>query len=81
MSAGQPKRQDETREAQLWLLFLYVFPSPPEPGLCKLGQPGGLCVLPEVLTQVLGPSLVVYSPALSFLCLLATPILDSFFLF
>ena len=36
----------------LWLLFLcFFFSPPPEPALCKLGQPGGLFVLPEVLTR------------------------------
>ena len=30
----------------------YVFSPPPEAAVCKLGQPGGLFVLPEVLTLV-----------------------------
>ena len=42
------------------------FSSPPEPVLCKLGYPGGLFVLPEVLTLVLGPSLVLFSQAFPF---------------
>ena len=50
----------------LWLLFLYVF-SPPGPALCKLGWPGVLFVLPEVLTLVLGPSFVLFSQAFPFL--------------
>ena len=37
-------------------LFLHVLSSP-GPALCKLGQPGVLLVLAEVLTLVLGPSL------------------------
>ena len=36
-------------------LFICFFP-PPRPTLCKLGSPGVLFVLPEVLTLVLGPS-------------------------
>ena len=36
---------------------------------------------PEILTPALGPSFVLFSWAFSFLCLLATAILDSFFLF
>ena len=35
---------------------VYVFSPPPGPALCKLGQPGVLFVLPEVLTPVLRPS-------------------------
>ena len=35
--------------------------------LCKLGQPGVVLVLPEVLTPVLGPSFVLFSRAFSFL--------------
>ena len=42
------------RESWPWLLYLYVYLSGPV--LCKLGQPGVLFVLPEVLTLVLGPS-------------------------
>ena len=54
------------RPLALWLLFLYVF-SPPGPALCKLGWPGMLFVLPEVLTLVLGPSFVLFSQAFPFL--------------
>ena len=36
-------------------------PPPPGPALCKLGLPGGLFVLPEVLTLVLRPSFVLFS--------------------
>ena len=55
--------------------------SVPGPVLCKLAQPGVLFVLPEVLTQVLGPSFVLFSSAFSLPGLLATAILDSFSLF
>ena len=40
-----------------------MFFSSPGPALCKLGQPGVLFVLPEVLTQVFGPSFVLFSRA------------------
>ena len=58
--------------------FVLFFPGPV---LCKLGQPGVLIVLPEVLTLVLGPSFVLFSWAFSLHCLLATAVLDSFSLF
>ena len=45
----------------------YMFFSPPGPVLCKLGQPGVLFVLPEVLTLVLRPSFVLFSRAFPFL--------------
>ena len=47
-------------------LFTCFFP-PPGPALCKLGQPGVLFVLPEVLTPVLRPSFVLFSRAFPFL--------------
>ena len=75
-----PARGGE-RESYLWLLFLYViFPGPV---LCKLGQPGVLFVLPEVLTPVLGPRTFFCSifAGFSLPCLLATAVLDSFSLF
>ena len=70
------------RESPLAPLFM-VFP-PPGPALCKLGQPGVLFVLPEVFTLVLRLPLTFLcsiSVGFSLLCLLATTILDSFFLF
>ena len=44
----------------------YMFFPPPGPALCKLGQPGVLFVLPEVLTPVLRPSFVLFSRAFPF---------------
>ena len=60
----QKTRREERPLAQLWLVFLYVFSPPPGPSVCKLGYPGVLFVLPEVLTPVLGPSFVLFSWAI-----------------
>ena len=56
------KRESERASAPLSICF-----SLPGPVLCKLGQPGVLFVLPEVLTLVLGPSFVLFSQAFLFL--------------
>ena len=48
---------ERERERECFGSSFYMFFPPPGPALCKLGQPGVLFVLPEVLTQVLGPSL------------------------
>ena len=69
---------ERERELALALLFICLFL--PGPVLCKLGQPGVLFVLLEVLTLVLGPSFVPFS-RVSLPCLVATVILDSFSLF
>ena len=64
----QPERGRETmsmceREAPApWPIFSYVFSSP-RPALCKLGQPGVLFVLPEVLTPVFRLFFVLFSRA------------------
>ena len=55
------------RERELALAPLFICLSLPGPVLCKLGQPGVLFVLPEVLTLVLGPSFVSFSRAFPFL--------------
>ena len=55
------------RERKLALAPLFICLSLPGPVLCKLGQPGVLFVLPEVLTLVLGPSFVLFSRAFPFL--------------
>ena len=47
-------------ERELALAPLFICLSLPGPVLCKLGQPGVLFVLPEVLTPVLGPSFVLF---------------------
>ena len=73
------------RESPSPLAPLFMFFPPTGPALCKLGQPEVLFVLHEVLTRVLGPSFKKKKkigglfPSLP--CLLATTILDSFFLF
>ena len=63
-----PQRAGE-RERELALAPLFICLSLPGPVLCKLGQPGVLFVLPEVLTPVLGPSFVLFSRAFPFLVL------------
>ena len=54
-------------ERELALAPLFICLSFPGPVLCKLGQPGVVFVLPEVLTPVLGPSFVSFSWAFPFL--------------
>ena len=61
-----PPRAGE-RESELALAPVFIRFSLPGPVLCKLGQPGVLFVFPEVLTQVLGPSFVLFSQAFPFL--------------
>ena len=57
------------QERNLWRFgsSFYIFSPPPGPVLCKSGQPGVLFVPPEVLTQVLGPSFVLFPRAFPFL--------------
>ena len=55
------------RERELALAPLFICFSLPGPVLCKLRQPGVLFGLPEVLTPVLRPSLVLFSWAFPFL--------------
>ena len=54
-------------ERELALAPLFICFSLPGPVLCKLGQPGVLFVLPEVLTLVLGPFFVLFLQAFLFL--------------
>ena len=54
-------------ERELALVPLFICLSFPGPVLCKLGQPGVLFVLPEVLTLALGPSFVLFLWAFPFL--------------
>ena len=61
---GRPVVQEREREEALAPLFICF--SVLGPVLCKLGQPGVLFVLPEVLTPVLGPSFVLFSWAFPF---------------
>ena len=61
-----PQRTEERereRERELALAPLFICLSLPGPVLCKLGQPGVLFVLPEVLTLVLGPFFVLFLQA------------------
>ena len=54
------------RQRELALAPLFICLSLPGPVLCKLGQPGVVFVLPEVLTPVLGPSFVLFLRAFPF---------------
>ena len=68
----EAKRASECAQAEVWetpgpLAPLFMFFPSPGPALCKLGQPGVLFVPPEVLTQVLGPSFVLFLRAFPFL--------------
>ena len=53
-------------ESELALAPLFTCFSLPGPVLCKLGQPGVLFVLTEVLTLFLGPSFVLFLQAFPF---------------
>ena len=64
MRRREPQRAGE-RELALAPLFICL--SLPGPVLCKLGQPGVLFVLPEVLTPVLRPSFALFLRAFPFL--------------
>ena len=59
--------QERERERAPFGPSFYVFFPPPGSALCKLGQPGVLFVLPEVLTPVFGPYFVLFSWAFPFL--------------
>ena len=62
------REREGGRERDPWPVapFLYVI-LPSGPALCKLGKPGVLFFLPEVLTLVLRPSFVLFLRAFSFL--------------
>ena len=60
------ERERETDPQPFGSSFYMSFPFP-GPALCKLGQPGVLFALPEVLTPVLGPSFVLFSRGFPFL--------------
>ena len=62
---GREREREGERELALAPLFICL--SLPGPVLCRLGQPGVLFVLPEVLTPVLGPSFVLFPQAFPFL--------------
>ena len=68
MRVSRPKTHEEKRSPQpsfgssLYMFFLLTLNLP----YCKLGYSGELLVLPQVLTQVLGPSFVLFSWALPF---------------
>ena len=66
MTQKTQREERQTETPALWPLFSCLF-SLPGPALCKLGSPGVLFVLPEVLTLVLRPSFVLFSWAFPFL--------------
>ena len=74
------KRERENEHACMWgggeretpqpcgsSFYVFFFFPAPGPALYKLGLPGVLFVLPEVLTLVVGPSFVLFSRAFPFL--------------
>ena len=76
---GQPQRRALNPS---WFLFLFICLLPTEPAYTnQASQEGGVFVPPKVLTPVPGFSFVLFSLAFPFLCLLATALLKSFFLF
>ena len=76
-----PNQKTRREKPQFWLLLLYfISPSPSLPCVKWASQEDSLFYLRFSL-PVLGPSFVLFSWAFPFLCLLATPILDFFFLF
>ena len=64
--ALQSAEGEKERERELALAPLFICFPLPGPVLCKLGQPGVLFVLPEVLTPVLRPPFVLFSWAFPF---------------
>ena len=66
MTRGEERPSAQGRERDLALAPLFICLSLPGPVLCKLGQPGVLFVVPEVLTPVLGPYFVLFSRAFPF---------------
>ena len=68
-------------ERELALAPLFICFSLPGPVLCKLGQPGVLSVLPEVLTPGPRTFFCFIFAGFSLPCLIATAISDSFSLF
>ena len=66
------------RERELALAPLFICLSLPGPVLCKLGQPGVLFVLPEVVILVLGPSFVLFLQAFPFFVFLPLTFWTSF---
>ena len=61
-----PSRGRERERVTRAVAPLFICFSVPGPVLCKLGQPGVLFVLPEVLTPVLEPFFVLFSWAFPF---------------
>ena len=64
---GREREREHARASELALAPLFICLSLPGSVLRKLGQPGMLFVLPEVLTLVFRPSFVLFSRAFPFL--------------
>ena len=69
----QKTRREGRQETQFWLFLLCFFSPPPEPALCKLGQPGEVFASTEVLTLVLRPFFLLFSWAFPFFVLQPPP--------
>ena len=79
---GGPNPKERPQSFLALFLHLFICLLPAEPALCRwASQEGGVFVASDVLTPVHGYSFVPFSRAFPFLCLLATTIFDSFFLF
>ena len=80
MRVDQPQRKDLNLS---WLPhFIHFVPSSLyQPYANWAGQEGDVFVSPEIFTSVHRFSFVTFSRAFLYLCLLATTILDTFFLF
>ena len=86
MKQANPKdvKRRESRAVKgsiLTLHFICFFLLPLSLSCVNWVSQEGCLLPPEILTLVLGPSFVLFMWAFSFLCLLATTILDSFFLY
>ena len=76
---GRPQRRPQSVLASSFYMFVSPILSLPYANWAS--QEGDVFVSPEVLTPVHGFAFAPFSQAFSLLCLLATTILDSFFLF
>ena len=78
---GLTQKGEASIHLGLLLLCVYLLPTLSQPYANWAGQEEGGFVPPEVLTLFCAFSFVLFLQAFPFLCLLATTILYSFFLF